>query len=411
EEEEARLLLVVEDVTEEEALRAAALESERRFRDLVQGLDAIVWEGEAGAHDGAIRFPFVSQRAETILGYPAKRWLAEPDFWKDRVHPDDLDAVSGFYRRILEHDGDSHGEGAAWAVEFRMQAADGRMVWLHNRARQAADSPGVRPRGVMTDITSRKLAEQAFMDSEQRYAALFDAAPVPMWVFDMVNKQFLTVNHAALKSYGYSAEEFRAMTIFDIRTDAEADRLRQELSDTVSVRRGRWLHRHKDGSVFPVNIVSQPVQYAGRDARFVVALDMSTQVKAEKDVQAHLFTLQRAADAAQAITWHQTLEGAMQEVAEQARGVIGAHQSVVSLTQGNDWAQATHARSLSEKYAAYRDLIAPADGAGICAMVCENNRSLRITQAELQAHPCWRGADSDAGAHLPMRGWLAIPLT
>ncbi|MDP3706637.1 MAG: ATP-binding protein, partial [Polaromonas sp.] len=147
---------------------------------------------------------------------------------------------------------------------------------------------------------------------------------------------------------------------------------------------------------------------------FVVALDMSTQVKAEKDVQEHLFTLQRAADAAQAITWHQTLEGTMQEVAEQARGVIGAHQSVVSLTQGNDWAQATHARSLSEKYAAYRNLIAPADGAGICAMVCENNRSLRITQAELQAYPCWRGADSDAGdasTHLPMRGWLAIPLT
>ena len=97
-------------------------------------------------------------------------------------------------------------------------------------------------------------------------------------------------------------------------------------------KRAFWHDRRKDGSIFPVETVSQPIQYAGRAARFVVALDMTAQDKAEKDVQDYLFTLQRAADAAQAITWHQTLEGTMQEIAEQARGVIGAHQAVVSLT-------------------------------------------------------------------------------
>uniref|UniRef100_UPI003566D984 protoglobin domain-containing protein n=1 Tax=Halomonas sp. TaxID=1486246 RepID=UPI003566D984 len=153
EEEEARLLVIVEDMTEEEALRAAALESEHRFQDLVQGLDAIVWEGEANGEE--LRFTFVSRRAETILGFPVERWLAEPDFWKDRAHPNDRDAVSGFCRRILEHDGGS-GEGAAWEVEFRMQAADGRMVWFHNLARRAADSREARLHGVMMDITARK---------------------------------------------------------------------------------------------------------------------------------------------------------------------------------------------------------------------------------------------------------------
>lgn len=312
--------------------------------------------------------------------------------------------------------------GAALRTERPVRAElinytkSGREFWIELEIVPVSDAKGVLTHWVAVerDITSRKLAEQAFMDSEQRYAALFDAAPVPMWVYDIATTQFLAVNNAAIQSYGYSAEEFLAMTIFGIRPESEHRRMRQQLAEAVSKRRESWQHRRKDGSVFPVDIVSQPVQYAGRDARFVVALDMSTQIKAEKEVQEHLYTLQRAADAAQAITWHQTLEGTMQEVAEQARGVIGAHQSVVSLTQGNDWAQATHARSLSEKYAAYRDLIAPADGAGICAMVCENNRSLRITQAELQAYPCWRGADSDAGdasTHLPMRGWLAIPLT
>ena len=323
----------------------------------------------------------------------------------------------GFLRGPKTQSSEMQRIGAALRTERPVRAElinytkSGREFWLELEIVPVSDAKGCLTHWVAVerDITHRKNAEQALNDSEQRYAALFEAAPVPMWVFDMASKRFLVVNPAALQSYGYSAEEFRAMTIFDIRTEAESGRLLQELADPLTVRRGRWAHRRKDGSIFPVNIVSQPVQYAGRDACFVVALDMSTQVKAEKDVQDHLFTLQRAADAAQAITWHQTLEGAMQEVAEQARGVIGAHQSVVSLTMGKDWAQATHTRSLSEKYAAYRDLVQPADGAGICGLVCENNRSLRITQAELQAHPRWRG--SDAGERLPMRGWLAIPLT
>ena len=76
--------------------------------------------------------------------------------------------------------------------------------------------------------------------------------------------------------------------------------------------RGTWRHRRKDGSVFPVDIVAGRIQYAGQDERLIVALDISARVKAEHDVQEHLYTQQRAADAAQAIPWHPTLEGSLQ---------------------------------------------------------------------------------------------------
>jgi hypothetical protein len=65
EEENARLLLIVQDLTEEERLHAARRVSEQRFHDLVQELDAIVWEADAAT----LKFTFVSQRAETIQGY------------------------------------------------------------------------------------------------------------------------------------------------------------------------------------------------------------------------------------------------------------------------------------------------------------------------------------------------------
>jgi PAS domain S-box-containing protein len=69
-----------------------------------------------------------------------------------------------------------------------------------------------------------------------------------------------------------------------------------------------------------------------------------------------------------------------------------------------------HAVSLSDKYAKWRDYATPADNSGIYALVAETNRPMRLTQAELEAHPRWRGFGPHAKDHPPMRGWLAVPL-
>ncbi len=123
--------------------------------------------------------------------------------------------------------------------------------------------------------------------------------------------------------------------------------------------------------------------------------------------------LQRAAAAAQAITWHQGLEGLLDELADQARGVIGAHQAVVSRPLNGDWAQASHALSLSEKYAQYRDSMSPQDGVSIYAQVCDSRRAVRMTQAELAAHPLrasFLGFGQPSAEQPALRSWLAVPL-
>ncbi|MEO8013840.1 MAG: PAS domain S-box protein, partial [Polaromonas sp.] len=262
---------------------------------------------------------------------------------------------------------------------------------------------------VERDITERKRAEQALASSEQRYAALFNTAPVSMWVYDIATMRFLAVNQAACQAYGYSETEFLSMSIFDIRPAAEHAGLRQWLSDPLR-KNAVWHDVRKDGSLFAVETVSRPVQYAGRNARFVIALDKTVQEKTEKEAKEYLFTLQRAADAAQAITWHRTLEGTMQEIADQARGVIGAHQAVVCLSADSLHPQTMHALSLSEKYETYRSLMKPTDGSAIHDVVCENNRSVRMSQAELEAHPALRNFGSYGRTAPPMRGLLAVPL-
>ena len=159
EDEEARLLLIVQDLTEEERLHAARLASEKRFRDLVQGLDAIVWEAEATN----FKFTFVSERATQLLGYPTEHWLRERDFWSARIHPDDRDRVVAATRKALA-------AGTDHEVEYRAVAADGRAVWVHDFVHVAQDDQG-RPRqlrGVTVDLTERKQAEDALRQSEDQ---------------------------------------------------------------------------------------------------------------------------------------------------------------------------------------------------------------------------------------------------
>lgn len=94
---------------------------------------------------------------------------------------------------------------------------------------------------------------------------------------------------------------------------------------------------------------------------------------------------------------------------EQAAVIIGAHQSVTSLTQDQDWAQAIHSVHLSDKYAQWRDYAEKPTGAGIYREVCVLNRPLRMTQTQLEADPRWQGFSHQTD-HPPMRGWLAAPL-
>ena len=265
---------------------------------------------------------------------------------------------------------------------------------------------------VERDITQRKLAEQALGESEQRYAALFEMGPVPMWVYDVGTLRFLTVNQAAVQGYGYSVEEFLSMTVLSICSESEVttEHLKKPEILGPSVARDRREHRRKDGTLFMTRVFSEPVPYAGTSACFVVALDISPQVSAESDVREHLFSLQRAADATQAITWHQTVNGMLQEVVDQARGVIGAHHAAIDLPLRGDWTQAVRAVSVSGQYASHRDVTGPLDGTEIYAQVCGKKRAVRMTQADLDAHPARPRLDADSYSPLGVRGWLAVPL-
>ena len=391
---------VVQDITEQHNAR----EHLRLLETAIARLNDVILITEAEPLDKpGPRIVFVNDAFERNTGYSREEALGRSPRFLQGPHTQQSEL-----RRISQ----AFGARQSVRAELINYTKARKEYWIELEITPIANDKGCVTHfvSVQRDITQRKAAEKALIQSEQRYAALFEKAPVPMWVFDAVDHRFLTVNRAAVENYGYSVDEFQFMTIFDIRDEADHTSIRNGLLGLTEPR-PYWQHRRKDGSHMKVKVVAKSIQYQGREACFVVALDITPQVNAETNVKDQILMLQHAAEAAQAITWHQTVDGMLQEVVDQARNVMGAHQSMISLTRGDDLPPVISALSVSGKYARYKDQRNLPGGSGIYGMVREKNRVVRMTQAELEAHPRWHDFQSYTASYPVIRGWLAVPLT
>ncbi|TAM75615.1 phosphodiesterase [bacterium] len=122
------------------------------------------------------------------------------------------------------------------------------------------------------------------MDDDNLYRELFERSPHPAWVYDAQTLRFLAVNQAALEHYGYSRDEFFAMTLADIRPTEDAALLLDEcLTDPPPATfDGFWRHRRRDGSIIDVEIVTSNVSWHGRPAVAVSVSDVTDRSAAQR---------------------------------------------------------------------------------------------------------------------------------
>ena len=126
---------------------------------------------------------------------------------------------------------------------------------------------------------------QSLASSEERYRLLFEASPLPMWVYDAASLRFLAVNDAAIRHYGYTRAEFLGMTIMDIRPREDVDRLIADLhraGGPGSPLPGTWRHQRKDGAIIDVEITAGRVVMEGRRAALVLAHDVTERRRLEE---------------------------------------------------------------------------------------------------------------------------------
>ncbi len=130
-------------------------------------------------------------------------------------------------------------------------------------------------------------ARAAVESSERTYRELFDHHPMPMWVYELATRRILAVNEAAVRHYGYSAEEFTSLRLEDLRPAADVPGLPDNLAsaDADSPETGLWRHRLKDGTVIDAEVRSHPIEMDGRPGRLVMAIDVTARRRAETALQ------------------------------------------------------------------------------------------------------------------------------
>lgn len=138
-----------------------------RLRLLLESTHVVPWQANAET----CQFTYVGPQAVNLLGYPIDEWLKE-EFWPEHIHPEDREHAVGTLREAT-HRGQHH------EFEYRMIAADGRIVWVHDLVSVVSrNGEPTTLRGFMIDITERKLAEQIMRGHNRILERLAAGAPL-----------------------------------------------------------------------------------------------------------------------------------------------------------------------------------------------------------------------------------------
>jgi len=142
-------------------------------------------------------------------------------------------------------------------------------------------------RAAQHELHERERAQAQLHESEAQYRLLFEANPQPMWVFDLETLAFLAVNDAAVANYGYTRDEFLAMTLKEIRPPTEVAAVVTSLAtrDREPGERRLFKHRKKDGTIIDVAVRLNDMTFAGRKAGLVLATDITERIRAQAELQ------------------------------------------------------------------------------------------------------------------------------
>jgi PAS domain S-box-containing protein len=250
---------------------------------ILDSAGAILWRADAST----LQFLYVSEEAQRLLGYPVHQWLDEPGFWREHIHPEDRERAMAFClaqtARMKPH-----------TLEYRMVSADGRTVWLRDQVRVVTD--GGRPQeliGVMVDVTTLKVAEQALQESETRFREIAEKTREVFWVTDPAKARMLYISPAYEEIWGRTCASLYARPMSFVEAihpdDREgvsarmASQASGQYDEVYRIRRPdgslRWIHDR----AFPVQGPAGELLRIVGSAQDITALKLTEQALRESE--------------------------------------------------------------------------------------------------------------------------------
>jgi PAS domain S-box-containing protein len=287
----ARLIPAIERELREAAIRRSHREVQLRYQLLVERLPMIVYMNPVAMRTG---ITYVSPQIQTILGYSPEEWVADPEFWQTRLHPEDRDAVmKEIERSSLTQESSS--------IEYRMLARDRRVIWFHDQTMLVRDDKG-QPlywQGTKIDITKRKQAEAHASESEERFSKAFRASPIAISITRISDGLFADVNNSFLRLFGYTREEVIGQTALDLNIYPNPDdreNLIQKLMQQGELRDHELTTQTKSGEVIHVLLSTELIELNGEAYALATILDITARKRAESEILRLNAELERRVD-------------------------------------------------------------------------------------------------------------------
>ncbi|AYF88816.1 bifunctional diguanylate cyclase/phosphodiesterase [Pseudomonas sp. DY-1] len=257
------------EMTSRAALQDELRSSEQHYRGLVESLNAIAWEMRVEDYC----YTYVSPHAERLLGYPLSDWL-EQGFWRRTLHPDDAGWANAFCEAETI-------AGRDHSLDYRMIAADGRVLWVRDIITLIPHGETQMMRGLMIDITETKQTEQALQLSEQKFASVFHNCPDIIVIARRTDGSLLAINQTFEQQIGLKASEAlgRTATELDIwGIPGIGPKLLQRLQQGNPLHNLEMPFRRANGETFIGLISAQNIDLDNTPALVVVVRDV-TQLK------------------------------------------------------------------------------------------------------------------------------------
>jgi len=240
----------VSDHTSEIEAEIARKESEEKFRQLAENSPVIVYRASL---QPSYRFDYISPAVFTITGYSPDEFYKDQSLRFKLVHPAD----NSLYE-------DSEKSVSGEPCIFRWVRKNGTIIWIEQRNILISDNAG-QPlviEGTVRDITEQKIAEIALRDSEEKYRTIFEGAP--LGIFRSTKEgQFIEVNHALAKMFGYRNPEEVVSEIYNISEQMYVDTLKRSeiLENTTKDKVSKFenLYKRKNGEIFYANLYQREI--------------------------------------------------------------------------------------------------------------------------------------------------------
>ena len=270
------LTTIYDDLTELKQVEQDLHLYQERLSFALHGANSGIWDWDL-ENDNL----YFDENYYLISGYDPYEFPCAFEEWHKRVHPDDLEGSLQLITPTLE------GEEEGFTTEFRFRTKSGDWIWIFGQGKAIRwDDSGVPTRiaGMHTDITEKKKAEQALLNSESRIASLLRVAPTGIGM--VVNRILQAPNQKMCDITGYSADELVGQSARKLYPTEEefcwvGDETDRQISKhgtgTVET---RW--RRKDGKLIDVLLSSTPINSKNlQEGVIFTALDISEQKHAE----------------------------------------------------------------------------------------------------------------------------------